>query len=111
MCAEHRESWEHSNNNKSLAPCLGVSCLRRGRLWFSFRAVVQQQQHRAGARAAARAMSTDKQITVPFTKDIDTHNCEFASCLTPAPQLALARPELGAAAVVWKLLGRLAHHN
>jgi len=22
-------------------------------------------------------MSTDKQITVPFTKEIDTHNCEF----------------------------------
>lgn len=21
-------------------------------------------------------MSTEKQITVPFTKDIDTHNCE-----------------------------------
>ncbi len=38
---------------------------------------VQQQQQRTGARAVARAMSTDKQITVPFTKEIDTHNSEF----------------------------------
>lgn len=27
----------------------------------------------------ARAMSSDKQITVPFTKDIDTHNGESCS--------------------------------
>ena len=43
---------------------------------------VALQRSSAIGTGAARAMSTDKQITVPFTKDIDTHNRE---CQCPTP--------------------------
>lgn len=46
---------------------------------------VALQRSGAIGAGAARAMSTDKQITVPFTKDIDTHNREW-QCPPPTPR-------------------------
>ena len=53
------------------------------------RRVALQRSSAIGA-GAARAMSTDKQITVPFTKDIDTHNREWQCPVDPLCSLVRA---------------------